>query len=314
MGLGLFYSKRFLDHDTGFGHPESPARLKAVMDHIEQSGIKEKLELVEPEIIDFNLPTIIHDPAYIKRVSLTCDRGDQHIDTFDNPICHDSFRIAVLAANATAQGIDYIYGDNNNPRVMVLPRPPGHHAEYNQAMGFCLFNNVAIAARYAQAKYDQQKIAIIDFDVHHGNGTQHLFEDDPDVLYISMHRYPFYPGTGSENETGRGAGAGTTVNYPLSQGTGDKVYLDLMENSVAEKILSFNPDLMILSAGFDAHILDPIGGMQVTTEGFWELSRILVRISNECCNGRVLSVLEGGYDLDGLSASVEVHLNSLLEG
>ncbi len=313
MGFGLFYSKRFLDHDTGYGHPENPERLKAVVDYLQESPLWNSIELIEPEIKDINLPTLVHDGAYVKRVHLTCNRGDQYIDTFDNAICHDSYQIAILAVNAVTQGIDHVFKAGGN-RAMVLPRPPGHHAEYNQAMGFCLFNNVAIAARYAQKAYDLQRIAIIDFDVHHGNGTQHLFEKDPDVLYLSTHRYPFFPGTGAENETGWGDGIGATINYPLPAGTEDEKYIDIFQNSAADKILQFKPELIILSAGFDAHYRDPIGGMRLTTDGYHEISGILSDISDECCQGRLLSVLEGGYDPEGISTSVEAHLQSIIKG
>jgi len=180
-------------------------------------------------------------------------------------------------------------------------------------MGFCLFNNVAVAARYAQKTYSLDKIAIIDFDVHHGNGTQHSFENDASILYASIHRHPFYPGTGAKEETGWGDGLGTTINYPIEVGLGDDTFLDIVENSLADKVLAFKPDLVILSAGFDAHEYDPIGGMTVTTEGYRRLSGIFVKLADECTGGRLLSVLEGGYHRQALTESVCVHLEELMK-
>jgi len=312
MSTGLLYSPRFLDHDTGPGHPERPERIQAIIDNLSETNLINRLTIIVPEIRDSQLPQIVHDPAYLKRIALSCDRGEQYIDSFDNAIGEESFQVALLAANAAAQGVDHIMETPENNAV-VLPRPPGHHAEYSQAMGFCLFNNVAVAARYAQQKYSITKIAIVDFDVHHGNGTQHLFEADPNIFYTSIHRYPFYPGTGAKNETGSGDGLGKTVNYPLDQGKGDSEYLDLIDNSMAEKIIGFKPELLILSAGFDAHELDPLGGMVVSTGGFRKISQRLFKIGNECCNGRILSVLEGGYSLKGLADGMNVHIQELIK-
>ena len=312
MGTCLIYSPRFLDHDTGLGHPERPQRIQAIIDSLQNNAIWNKLIHITPEIKDPQIPSLIHDPAYIKRVALTCDRGEQYIDTFDNTICSESYSIAILAANAAAEGIDYIMANDGN-RSMIIPRPPGHHAEYDQAMGFCLFNNVAIAARYAQKKYSLTRLAIIDYDVHHGNGTQHLFDNDPNILYVSMHRYPFYPGTGAKNETGMGDGLGTTHNYPLDQGAGDDIYTDIMDNSIADILIKFKPEILILSSGFDAHELDPLGGMTISTVGYMKLSSTLVAIARECCEGRILSILEGGYSLQGLAESMEVHLQELMK-
>lgn len=310
MAIGLIYSPRFLDHLTGPGHPERPERLQNIVDSLKSSAQWERLEHIIPEIRDAGLPKIIHDPAYLKRVGLTCDRGDEYLDTFDNPICHDSYQVALLAANASAAAVDYVMKDAGN-RAMVLPRPPGHHAEFNQAMGFCIFNNIAIAAQYARLNYGVTRVAIVDFDVHHGNGTQHLFEEDPNVLYLSLHRYPFFPGTGARNETGRGNGIGATVNYPLHQGSDDEIYLDIFNNSAADVLLRFRPELLLISAGFDAHELDPLGGMVVTTAGFGEITRTLRKIVDECCAGQVVSILEGGYNLRGLAESVAIHLKEL---
>jgi acetoin utilization deacetylase AcuC-like enzyme len=194
---------------------------------------------------------------------------------------------------------------------MALLRPPGHHAEKEMAMGFCLFNNVAIAARYAQQNYEIEKVAIIDFDVHHGNGTQHIFESDPTVMYASLHQYPFYPGTGTTEETGIGNGKGTTINYPLNYGVGDVEFIDILDNSLSDKVLKYNPDLILVSAGFDAHMDDPIGGLRVTTEGYHTISKTINTLAGEVCDGKIISSLEGGYNLKALAESVAAHLIAL---
>jgi acetoin utilization deacetylase AcuC-like enzyme len=312
LKTGLITSPRFLDHDPGPGHPESPQRLRAVLEHLEQSGLLNAVARLEPQIKTPEMAGLVHSTDYIQRVEAACAAGARLIDTPDNPICPATYDVAVLAVNAVTRGVDSIMAGKVK-NVLVLLRPPGHHAEESQAMGFCFFNNVAVAAAYARRSYDLDRVAIIDFDVHHGNGTQHIFESDSSVLYASLHRYPFYPGTGSEQETGRGEGLGTTVNYPLPAGTGDDIYLDVVRNSLADKVLRFRPDLLILSAGFDAHEWDPLGGMRVTTDGFRSLTRLFRDLAEECCAGRLLSVLEGGYNLKGLSESVQVHLEEFMD-
>ena len=310
MQTGIITSNRFKLHLTGAGHPESPDRITAVHGALHDSGLLEKHPVVVPEIKLPEIPDLIHSNDYRIRVKRSCESGDTIIDTQDNPICPDSYEIAILAANAVTTGIDMVIsGEWNNG--MVIVRPPGHHAERSMAMGFCLFNNVAIGAKYLQDQYGIEKVAIVDFDVHHGNGTQHLFEADPTVFFASMHQFPFYPGTGRETETGTGAGRGTVQNYPLPAGTGDDTYYDIIDNDLSDRILKFDPDFIIFSAGFDAHELDPIGQMNVTTEGFYNISKKLNRIATEACKGRSLSVLEGGYHLNALGESVKVHINAM---
>jgi len=310
MTTALLSSDKFKQHETGPGFPESPARLDAIMDHLNQSKIIDELKVIEPTIADKDNALLIHDREYLERVREACDLGAPIVDTADNPISKYSYDIALLAAGAMTQAVDNVMEVSIN-NAMVLPRPPGHHAEKNQAMGFCLFNNVAIAARYAQKNYDIEKVAIIDFDVHHGNGTQHIFDDDPNVFYFSTHQYPFFPGTGTADEIGIGPAKGTKFNYPLPFSTNNDTIIDIYKNILPEKIMKFDPEFIVVSAGFDAHFNDPIGGFEMTTEGFYEISKVIVQIADETCDGKIVSSLEGGYNIKALAESVGVHLLAL---
>jgi acetoin utilization deacetylase AcuC-like enzyme len=211
----------------------------------------------------------------------------------------------MLAAGAVLSGIDAVFLKKFD-RAFCSVRPPGHHAECDRPMGFCLFNNVAVGARYAQRKHGLKKIAILDWDVHHGNGTQHIFESDPTVLYISLHQYPFYPGTGGRGEKGIGDGEGFTLNIPLPEGTGETRYFEAFNAEIIPALSKYHPDLLLISAGFDAHKDDPLGGMWLTEDSFGKMTNLVKNIAP------VVSVLEGGYDLDALARSVEAHLRSLL--
>lgn len=312
MKTALITSNEFKKHETGPGFPESPQRLDAIMDYLNKTKLIDDLEVIEPTNNDKENCLLVHDNDYLLRIQQACDFGAPIVDTADNPISKHSYDIALLAAGSMVEAVDKVFNGSVD-NAMVIPRPPGHHAEKDHAMGFCLFNNVAIAARYAQKNKDIERVAIIDFDVHHGNGTQHIFEDDPNVLYFSTHQYPFFPGTGTADEIGVGHAKGTKINYPLSIGTDNKTVLDIYRNILPDKILKFNPDLIIISAGFDAHVEDPIGGFEMSTEGFYEISKIIVQLANESCNGKLLSSLEGGYNLKALARSVTAHLSAMLK-
>ncbi len=310
MVTSLITSEKYKDHITGPGFPESPKRLAAIIDHLESTELINDLDVVEPVKKDKEFCKLVHDDEYITRVRQACELGAPIVDTADNPISKNSYDTALLAVGGITEAVDRVFtGKANN--AMVLLRPPGHHAEKGMAMGFCLFNNVAIAARYAQQDEEVEKVAIIDFDVHHGNGTQHIFESDPTVMYISLHQYPFYPGSGSADERGSGDAKGTTINYPLNAGVGDDKFIDIFNNSVSDKVLKYNPDLIIVSAGFDAHMDDPIGGLSITTEGYYNISKTIIKMADEVCGGKIISSLEGGYNLKALAESVEAHLLTL---
>ena len=215
-----------------------------------------------------------------------------------------------MAAGGVLAAVDAVM-NKQVTNAFCAVRPPGHHAMENRAMGFCIFNNVAIGTKYVQKKYGLSNVLIVDWDVHHGNGTQAAFYDDPTVLYFSVHQYPFYPGSGSEAEKGEGKGLNYTINVPLPAGSGDDVYVKAFEEKLRPAALAFGPDFVFISAGFDAHENDLLGGMKVTADGFAELTRIVKAIAQRCCNGRIVSVLEGGYHLGGLAASVEAHIRVL---
>ncbi len=254
----------------------------------------------------------VHQPEHRARLErLSPEKGIARVDA-DTLISPDSYRTALLAVEGTLLAVDGIMGGKFG-RAFCAVRPPGHHAESNRAMGFCLFNNIAIAARYIQNRYGLRKVMIIDWDVHHGNGTQEIFEEDPTVFYFSIHQYPLYPGTGREDEHGRGAGEGYTLNSPLSAGKGDEEYLTVFEKKVGPAVESFRPDFILISAGFDAHVDDPLANMRVTEKGFAEMTRKVKAWAKTYCQGRMLSCLEGGYHLNALVRSVERHLDTMAD-
>ncbi len=311
---GLVYDDVYLKHDTGSRHPESPQRLVAIISRLEKKLKEGKLLLISPK----RLPTVlewittIHSPEYVKRVKESCQSQVEYMDSIDTPISKESYDVALMAVNGVLTAIDEVIQGNVKNAFCAI-RPPGHHALKDEAMGFCLFNNVAIAARYIQKKYGLSKVLIVDWDVHHGNGTQDAFYDDPTVLYFSVHRSPFYPGTGYEDEKGKGKGLGYTINVNMKVGSGDASYKKVFDDILKPKAIEFNPDFVLISAGFDAHKDDPLGGMNITTDGYAKMTKVVKDIAEKCCNGRLVSVLEGGYSLSGLAESVDSHISTLMD-
>jgi acetoin utilization deacetylase AcuC-like enzyme len=301
LRTGIVIDQRYEAHDPGAGHPERPARiaaLSAALGGCKRSG----LVRIEPRSASSEDLALVHDPDYLGEVAATSHHEHFAFDA-DTWVSSASYDTALLAAGGVLALVDAVLaGEVDNGLASV--RPPGHHAEAGKAMGFCLFNNVAVAARHLQRRHDVDRVMIVDWDVHHGNGTQHLFDDDPTVLYLSLHQYPFYPGTGSLHELGRGRGAGATVNLPLPAGCGDAEYLQLFESVVAPVCRRFSPQFVLVSAGFDAHLRDPLGGMRMTDGGYAAISRVLLRAVAEVAGHRCVVVLEGGYDLTALAASV----------
>jgi len=308
---GFVYHDLYLEYKTTPGHPESPRRLAAIIERLKTGGLYSQLKHLTPEAAALSWIQTIHSPAYVERARQSCEQGEEYLDSPDVPISAKSYDAAVMAVGGVLCAVDAVMrGDVRNAFCAV--RPPGHHAMHDRAMGFCIFNNVAIGTRYVQQKYGLSKVLIVDWDVHHGNGTQAAFYEDPSVLYFSVHQYPFYPGSGSEAEKGRGKGLNHTINVPLSAGAGDSEFIHAFEQRLRPAALTFSPDFVFISAGFDAHEGDTLGGMRVTTDGYGKLSGIVKGIADQCCKGRLVSVLEGGYGLDGLAASVETHVRILM--
>ncbi|WP_455370378.1 histone deacetylase family protein [Petrachloros mirabilis] len=309
---GLVYHPAYLEHDMGAGHPESPDRLRAIMQQLEQSGTAAQLLKITPRKAEDEWITLVHTAKYVaalNRCTPTSGRVSLDPDTSMSP---GSLNAAYLAAGGALAAVDAIMSQQVD-HVFCAVRPPGHHAEAGRAMGFCLFNNVAIAARYVQKNYGLKRVLIVDWDVHHGNGTQHSFEDDPTILFFSTHQYPHYPGTGRAMERGTGAGEGFTINVPMEAGEGDEAYHTIFLKSLVPAADDFKPEFVIISAGFDAHRDDPLASMGLTEAGYADLTGIVAGIARRHAQGRILSSLEGGYNLTALSASVDAHIKALLQ-
>ena len=306
--MKVFTHPVFYKHDTGIGHPERSARIDAAIEGVKRAGLDGIVNDAAAHADTDRIIAKVHSSDYQRQLDEACRSGMRLFHSLDNPISsqtHAAARAAVSTALTAAA--DTLAGDH----TFVIARPPGHHAERLQAMGFCFFNTIACVAEWLREQDGIDRVFIFDFDVHHGNGTQHLFEDRDDVYYASMHRYPFYPGTGSAQEIGAGAGRGFTKNIPLPEGSGDSAYVRAVEDTIIKVIDDYRPDAILLSSGFDAHVRDPLGGMSVTEQAYGEITRRIVEAAARHSAGRVLSLLEGGYDMEGLSASVAEHVDAL---
>jgi acetoin utilization deacetylase AcuC-like enzyme len=313
----FIFHPAYLAHDTGPSHPESPERLRTIQRALKESGALARLE--QPVLPDrpregiLDWIRMVHSPSHVQRIeSIRRVKGLDYLDG-DTPVSAGSHDAAVFAVEGTLAAVDAVAAGRATNAFCAV-RPPGHHAESNRAMGFCLFNNVAVAARYIQQVHRLEKILIIDWDVHHGNGTQEIFYDDPTVFYFSVHQWPLYPGTGREEERGRAKGEGFTLNCPLPPGRGDLEYAAVFEKILRPAVDAFQPSFILISAGFDAHRDDPLAGMRVTESGFGEMTRCAVGWAERHCRGRIVSCLEGGYNLDALARSVETHIDRLSDG
>lgn len=291
------------------GHPESAARLQKIALMLEEklvSGQTHRIELSEHGLGPIDR---VHDPAYIRGLKEICSRGAGYLDP-DTYVSGGSFDASVSVVNAVLSAIDMVMAEKCS-HAFILGRPPGHHAEYKHGMGFCLINNVAVGAQYALDECGLKRVAVVDFDVHHGNGTQHAFYDRSEVLFISSHRYPFYPGTGHTSEVGEADGAGYTLNIPLSAGAGDEEIIARYECEVVPALNRFQPELLLVSAGFDASRADPLGGMNITGAGFLRIGQLLRKAADRWSGGRIVSVLEGGYDEAGNVESITKYLEGI---
>jgi acetoin utilization deacetylase AcuC-like enzyme len=297
---GIVKDERYLEHDMGAYHVENPQRLVYI--YRELAELKGLFEEIPPRPATREEITTVHDPKYVDRIAATAGYPEVHLDA-DTSTSARSYEVSLLAAGGFLAAIDAVM--DGLPNAFALVRPPGHHAERDRAMGFCIFNNVAIGAHYAMSKHGLKRILIIDWDLHHGNGTQHAFYADDRVLYFSTHQYPFYPGTGHYTEIGEGKGKGYTVNIPLSAGCGDTDYANLMRHCLRPICLEYEPQLILVSAGFDIYHRDPLGGMAVTEKGFARLTAIIMEMAQAVCDGRMVMTLEGGYNLEGEALSVK---------
>lgn len=310
MQTAFIYDPIFLKHDTGLGHPESSQRLSTAYNVLSEQSWFSSLQCLETARADLSWINAVHDERYVERVKQACDLEQRKIDSPDVSICKASYDVALNAVGSVLAIADEVVA-NKVDNGFAMVRPPGHHAEVDVAMGFCLFNSIAITARYLQQKYGLERIVILDWDVHHGNGTQHIFEQDSSVFYISLHQFPHYPGTGALAETGIGAGQGTTLNCPMSAGLGDPHYVQAFKEIILPKMKNFAPDAVLISAGFDAHKADPLGEINLETQSYVWMTQMMMELADQCCEGRLISVLEGGYDLSALAESVTQHVKTL---
>ncbi len=309
MKVAIIKDEVFLKHNPGDYHPERPERLEKIYARLEDPEFSRWLKVLSPRPATEEELAWNHDPAYIKSVAATAGQSHVQLDP-DTATSPESYEAALNAVGAQFVGLEALFQESVEA-VFALVRPPGHHAEYNRAMGFCLFNNVALAAHYALKRLGCQRVLIVDWDLHHGNGTQWSFYESDQVLYFSTHQFPYYPGTGRVEEIGRGKGAGFTVNVPLSAGCGDGEYATVFHEILVPVVEGFKPEVILISAGFDIYFADPLGGMSVTPIGVAYLTRLIKDLAQRFCQGKILLTLEGGYNLQGLAECVAAVISEL---
>lgn len=299
-------------HDPGPGHPETPARFDAVITALRDAGLLDRLTAIPARDATPDELRLCHTSDYLRQAEYEIRAGAEELHTGDTSVCDQSWEAAMRAAGSGLSAIDAVMAGQVNNAFCVV-RPPGHHATRDRGMGFCVVNNIAIAARYAQRRHGIGRVAIVDWDVHHGNGTQDIFYEDPSVFFFSTHQAPFYPGTGAARERGAGAGSGTTLNCPFPGGSGRAEVLGAFEDQLAPAMAAFKPELVLISAGFDSRFGDPLGQFTLRDEDFADLSRLMLRIADRHAGGRLVSLLEGGYHLAGLGAAGVAHVRALSE-
>ena len=309
---GFVTDPRYLGHDTGPGHPERPSRLTAITERLGASGLTDSLDVIAPRLATVEELTSVHPRTHVDDVEAACARGPVAIDG-DTCVGEASWTAARLAAGGALEAAERVL-DGRWRNAFCGVRPPGHHAERGRAMGFCLFNNVAVVAQQLIDAHGLERVAVLDWDVHHGNGTQHIFEESESVFYASLHQFPLYPGTGARAERGLGAGDGTTLNCPLAAGTRDADWIRAIEDDVLPALDDFRPQFVLLSAGFDAHRADPLAGVELSEDAYRVMTTRMLELAERHAEGRLVSVLEGGYHLEALAASVEAHVETLTEG
>jgi len=302
--------QRFLDHITEEGHPENAGRLAAVYEMLDTGNLQNQLLFLEPREADRENLIRVHAPLYVDKIAATALREFCRL-TPDTTTSPGSYLAARLAAGGTIGAIEAVHAGSAR-NAFVIARPPGHHAENSKAMGYCLFNNIAVGAAYAVEELGYRRVLIVDWDLHHGNGTQHIFEADDKILFFSIHQHPLFPGTGLFTDVGLGRGEGYTCNIPLSRGYGDAEYLFLFENALHPMAAEFKPELILVSAGFDTYHADPLGGMAISRKGFADLTRSLLAVAERLCHGKIVFALEGGYHHKGLPVCIQAVLQEML--
>ncbi|MBT4483449.1 MAG: histone deacetylase [Candidatus Latescibacteria bacterium] len=307
---GILYHEDFVTHSTGMGHPEQPSRVTAIVETLKKEKYNGRLVWDGPRLAAEEEIEYIHSESYIKRVIKTCESAPDYLDSYDNPVSDGSYQAALRASGALLTAVDgVIEGKYTNAFCPV--RPPGHHARHSMAMGFCIFNNIAIAARHLKNKHNIHKILIVDFDVHHCNGTEESLSGDNDILLFSIHQHPHYPGTGMSSKLYSHSGG--VLNVPMPPGSAEEDYMKVIKGQLSDQVNMFMPDFVLISAGFDAHKDDPLGDILLESETFYRMTEIAVEFANMYCDGKVVSTLEGGYNLDALAESAAFHVDALLE-
>jgi acetoin utilization deacetylase AcuC-like enzyme len=306
---GVVWDPVYLDHLTDDGHPDHPRRLKPLYRHLQDPAVMDRFTTIAPPAATDDEILLAHSPVYLAQVKATAAHPMASLSA-DTLTCECSGQVAALAAGGTIEAIRQVVV-GRLAHALVLCRPPGHHAERSRAMGYCIFNNVAIGTLAARTQMGLTRVMVVDWDLHHGNGTQHIFERDPSVFFFSSHQFPHYPGTGHFTETGLGPGEGTTMNVPLNRGCADAEFVAIYQRLLVPVVRAFKPQLIVVSAGFDIHAKDPLGGMQVTPVGFAGLTRLILDVARETCGGRVVFCLEGGYDGGALADSALAVLDEL---
>jgi len=308
---GIAFDPILRKHDPGPGHPERPARFSAILDEFKYTGLMDSLDHLDSRQANEGELALVHTRPYIELVKREIAEGRGELSTGDTILSEASLECALTAAGCALSAVDAVLS-RRVQNAFCLVRPPGHHAESSRGMGFCLFNNVAIAARYAQRRYGIKRVLIADWDVHHGNGTQEIFYSDPSVLFFSTHQSPWYPGTGAASETGAGDAQGLTINCPFPAGSGAAEIASAFRDRLIPAAAEFGAELILISAGFDARIDDPLGRFMLTDRDFAELTNMLLDLATQTADGRVVSVLEGGYNLHGLASASHAHVEALI--